>query len=80
MWHAVGQRGPDCVSQAANSAIELVDHTLRTLAPNSEVLTWHAGQAKYADEIGTNTGCRTVRCGFATSPSPVGFGQRVSTC
>jgi hypothetical protein len=54
MWHAVGQRGPDCVSQAANSAIELVDHTLRTLAPNKEVLAWQAGQAKYADEVGVN--------------------------
>jgi hypothetical protein len=51
MWHVVYHRGPDFVSQAANSAMELIDHTLRTLGPDNEVLAWRQLQGKYASEV-----------------------------
>ncbi len=51
MWHVVFHRGPDFVSQAANSAMELIDHTLRTLGPDNKVLEWRRLENKYVGEV-----------------------------
>lgn len=39
-WDAIERRGPDYVSQAANSMLELVDHLLRMEAPDDEASLW----------------------------------------
>lgn len=50
----IGLRGPDWLSQAANSAVELMDWTLRVLAPDDLVLRWREAQGMYLGEIGDN--------------------------
>jgi hypothetical protein len=56
MWHVVQSRGPDYASQAANSAVELIDHTLRTLAPEDDVIAWQELKGKYAKEVNPQNG------------------------
>jgi hypothetical protein len=53
-WHVLGTRGPDRVSQAANSGVELIDWTLRRLAPDVDVLAWREGSGMYSGEVGGN--------------------------
>jgi hypothetical protein len=53
-WHAVGTQGPDWMSQCANSAVELIDWTLRRLAPEDTVREWQVSVGLYEDEYGGN--------------------------
>ncbi|MDQ1677835.1 MAG: hypothetical protein QOC93_2979 [Actinomycetota bacterium] len=51
-WHAVAHHGPDWVSQAANSGVELLDWALRELAPDAEVIKWQTATSMYVREVG----------------------------
>jgi hypothetical protein len=53
-WSAASHRGPDWISQAANSGVELLDWTLRTLAPDKVAIEWRSGLNLYANEVGEN--------------------------
>ena len=53
-WHTLSGQGPDWISQSANSAVELIDWTLRSLAEENDVLKWQQTTGKYADELGDN--------------------------
>jgi hypothetical protein len=53
-WNAVGRRGPDWISQAANSGVELLDWVLRKLAPDQEVIRWQVESGKFSDELSEN--------------------------
>ena len=48
-WNAVARGGPDAVSQAANSAIELIDWTLRCRCDAADLEAWVATQPKPPD-------------------------------
>jgi hypothetical protein len=57
-WDAVTHAGPDSVSQAANSAIEVIDWTLRLGCDDAGLESWVAGQSKpsvYRDNSGRPT-------------------------
>ncbi len=57
-WDAVAHAGPDSASQAANSAIELIDWTLRLACDESGLEAWIAEQPKptvYRDDEGRPT-------------------------
>ncbi len=55
-WHALTSDGPDAASQAANSGVETLDWTLRTIAPDEAVLAWREGIGKYEDEVEAKNG------------------------
>lgn len=44
MWDRMHQRGADWQSQAANSAVELMDKLLPAIAPNDEVKIWQVAK------------------------------------
>lgn len=48
-WNAVARAGPDAVSQAASSAVELVDWTLRLRCDAAGLEAWVAAQPAAAD-------------------------------
>ena len=63
-WNAVAHAGPDAVSQAANSAIELIDWTLRLTCDETEFEAWVAAQVKpgdYRDRNGRPTRQAKIR-------------------
>jgi hypothetical protein len=63
-WNAVTHAGPDAVSQAANSAIELIDWTLRAACDDGEVHGWVASQAtpdEFLDQHGRPTRQAKIR-------------------
>jgi hypothetical protein len=49
MWDRMEERGPDWKSQAANSAVELLDGLLKILAPEDDVRDWQVASGKYND-------------------------------
>lgn len=49
MWDRMQHRGADWQSQAANSAVELIDGLLVALAPNDEVKSWQAAKGAHHD-------------------------------
>lgn len=60
-WERLEKPGPAAVSQAADSIVELVDRTLRSLAPNDEVLLWHADEGRPEDELHQGRPTRRLR-------------------
>jgi hypothetical protein len=40
-WERLERIGPDAASQAAHSLVELIDRSLRSAAPDRDVLQWH---------------------------------------
>ncbi|WP_368671139.1 hypothetical protein [Frankia sp. BMG5.23] len=73
-WHALTSNGPDAASQAANSGVEALDWTLRTIAPDDEVLAWRENVGQYAKEIDPKNGKphRALRVRYAVR----GFGMK----
>ncbi|MEY2470775.1 MAG: hypothetical protein QOK28_104 [Actinomycetota bacterium] len=69
-WERITAGGKDAASQAANSLIETVDWTLRTLAPDPEVLRWHASEARPAKELHEGKPTRALRLRFAVRDQP----------
>jgi len=47
MWDRMNQRGPDWRSQAANSAVELINGLLNRLAPDDDVRDWQVASGKH---------------------------------
>lgn len=69
--HALAVPGPDTTSQAANSLVECIDWTLRTLAANDRVLEWHhdeGGAPADLDADGKPT--RALRVRFVARDHP----------
>lgn len=60
-WERLDNPGPAAVSQAADSIVELVDRTLRALAPKDEVLRWHTSQSRSKDELHNGGPTRRLR-------------------
>lgn len=69
-WERINRGGPDGASQAANSLMELVDWTLRLLAPDNEVLAWHAADNRPAKELHDGRPTRPARVSFVVRNSP----------
>lgn len=60
-WERLDKPGPAAVSQAADSIVELVDRTLRALAPKDEVLRWHTSESRSQDELHNGGPTRRLR-------------------
>lgn len=60
-WERVVRGGPHSSSQAAHSAVELVDWCLRSGAPDTDTLAWHTEQHRPADEIANGRPTRPLR-------------------
>src|SRR5262249_36948604 len=50
-WHTLVSDGPAAASQAAHSGVEVLDWTLRELAPEAEVLAWRQGVGVRKDDL-----------------------------
>lgn len=55
-WLRIREGGPDAVAQAAHSLVELVDWTLRLMAPEDEVIRWVDTDPKMRRELAGNGG------------------------
>ena len=68
-WHQVEQDGPAAVSMAAHAVVEVIDRTLRAVAPDHAVLEAHAAgrlnQDAVYDRNGTLAPTRAGRIAFA---------------
>lgn len=69
-WERITEGGADSTSQAANSLMELVDWTLRFLAPNDAVLSWHAAESRPAKELHEGRPTRLLRVRYAVRQYP----------
>jgi Predicted pPIWI-associating nuclease len=69
-WERINNGGADAASQAANSLMEVVDWTLRLLAPDNEVLEWHTAQARSETELHQGKPTRTVRIRYVARDHP----------
>jgi hypothetical protein len=69
-WERINEGGTDAGSQAANSLMESVDWTLRTLAPEDEVLAWHDAQGRPSDEIVSGRPTRKLRFRYIVRDQP----------
>ena len=63
-WERVSRPGPDAASQAAHSVMELVDHTLRRVAPDDLVLRW-VEQEDRSRELHIGSPTRILRMKYA---------------
>lgn len=61
VWERIEQGGTDASSQAANSLMEVVDWTLRTKAPEPEVLQWHEQEGLASTYLHNNKPTRRLR-------------------
>lgn len=71
-WDAIDHGGADCLSQAANSLVELINGVVRKLAPQTDVLDWLSkeGSPDWAyDDKGRPT--RRARLNFLLSQHDV---------
>lgn len=64
-WERIHEGGADAASQAANSLMEAIDWTLRTLAPDDEVLAWHAAENLSTAELHQGKPTRPLRIRYA---------------
>jgi Predicted pPIWI-associating nuclease len=64
MWDRVKSPGPDGLSQAATSAIELIDWFLRSAAPDHDVLEWHRSEGRADKELHGGRPTRGLRIRF----------------
>lgn len=69
-WERLMDGGADATSQAANSLMELVDWTLRFLAPDADVLAWHTAERRPAKELHESRPTRQLRVRFAVRNQP----------
>ncbi|MEY2421777.1 MAG: hypothetical protein QOI95_1844 [Acidimicrobiaceae bacterium] len=69
-WERISNGGADAASQAANSLMETVDWTLRTLAPNEEVLAWHASEKRSIKELHEGKPNRALRIRYVVRAQP----------
>ena len=60
-WERVVRGGPHSSSQAAHSAVELVERRLWSGAPDTDTLAWHTEQHRPADEIANGRPTRPLR-------------------
>ena len=68
-WEQVEQNGPASVSLAAHACVEVVDRTLRAVAPEEAVLEWHAATGRPDKELydknGKPAATRALRIAYA---------------
>lgn len=69
-WDRVHEAGPAAASQAAHSLMELVDWSLRTAAPDSEVLAWHSLEGRPQSELHEGRPTRATRAKFILRDRP----------
>lgn len=69
-WERVGRHGPDAVSQAANSLVELLDRTLHLAAPDGPVLAWHSDEDRPGNELHHGRPTRSLRVRFVLRARP----------
>lgn len=69
-WERINGGGADAASQAANSLIELIDQTLRILAPDGDVLAWYAAGNRAMRDLNAGRPTRTIRMEFVVRNHP----------
>jgi Predicted pPIWI-associating nuclease len=69
-WERIHGGGADAAGQAANSLIEVIDWTLRTVAPDGAVLTWHAAEQRPEGELHNGKPTRPLRVRYAVRSHP----------
>lgn len=70
VWERILHGGDDASSQAANSLMECVDWTLRTVSPDGDVLPWHQQCGLPADLLHKGKPTRSLRLRFAIRNQP----------
>lgn len=63
-WDRIQRPGPDAVSQAANSLIELIDWFLRSSASDDVVLAWHIDSSRPETELHEGRPTRALRISY----------------
>lgn len=69
-WERIHNGGRDATSQAANSLMEVVDWTLRILAPDNLVVAWHISDRRPAQELHDGRPTRSLRVRYAVRQHP----------
>jgi hypothetical protein len=69
-WERITSGGEDAASQAANSLMETVDWTLRILAPDADVLEWHASQNRSIKDLSGGRPTRGLRLRYVVRAHP----------
>lgn len=69
-WERIRGGGADAAGQAANSLMEAVDWTLRLLAPDDDVLAWHASENRPDSELHMGKPTRPLRLRYAVRDRP----------
>jgi hypothetical protein len=69
-WERIAAGGVGAASQAAHSLMEVVDWTLRLLAPDAAVLAWHSTEHLPESDLHNGRPIRTLRLRFAVRNSP----------
>jgi len=70
-WERVENGGSDAAGQAASSLIELIDWTLRKLAPDAEVMRWHEEGRRPHGELYRKKPTRGCRVRFVLRSSSI---------
>ena len=69
-WDRVRGAGPAAASQAAHSLMELVDWSLRSAAPDADVLAWHSAEGRPESELHQGRPTRSTRAKFILRERP----------
>jgi Predicted pPIWI-associating nuclease len=69
-WERIYNGGADAGSQAANSLMELIDWTLRLLAPEADVLAWYSSEHRPDTELHEGTPTRALRLRYVVRNHP----------
>ena len=66
----ISRGGPDAVAQAATSLQEALDWTLRLLAPEGDVLAWHASERRLPSDLRNGHPTRPLRVRYIVRGHP----------
>jgi hypothetical protein len=69
-WERIHGGGSDAAGQAATSLMEVIDWTLRMLAPDKDVLAWHAAENRPDVELHNGDPTRPLRLCYAVRSNP----------
>ncbi len=69
-WERIQGGGADAAGQAANSLMEVIDWTLRLLAPDDDVLAWHAAEKRPTNDLHNGKPTRSLRVRYAVRNHP----------
>ena len=69
-WERIIEGGVDAAAQSAESLAEVLDWTLRSLAPNEPVLEWHQAEGRSTNELHNGKPTRNLRLRYIVRNHP----------